>query len=302
MHFFGDTYRPPFEEKSLLIPVSSGCSHNRCKFCNLYGDSEFKVNPVDIIKEDIDSVAKYKTLYKRVFLVGGDPFALSYETLKEIAEYINEKLPRIETIGCHASIINIRDKTPEQLKELSELGFDDLNIGLETGLDSVLEFMDKGYSAAEAEEALLWLNDARMAYNLNLVTGLGGPALSMQNADASATLINAVQPKLIMVAPLHIEPGSVLEGMEAAGEFEQCTLKQIAEEQIRFIGKTDLEDTFYFGMQSVNPIRTNGLLDADKEPLIQSLKSGLDHFTEQQQNEPIRWFPPKVQLNASRTM
>lgn len=302
MHFLGDTYRPPFEEKSLLIPVSAGCSHNQCKFCNLYGETEFQVNSLEVIEEDISSVAKYRTLYKRVFLVGGDPFTLPFESLKFIAETINKKLPRIESIGCHASIMNVMTKTPDQLQELSELGFDDINIGLETGLDAVLEYMDKGYTSAEAKEALLNLNDARIAYNLNLVTGLGGPELSMENADASANLLNEVQPKLVMVAPLHMEPGAELEKMEEAGEFTQCTLGQIIDEQIRVLEKSDLKNTIYFGMQSVNPIRTNGTLNADKEYLIKELENGRNHFPEHQLNEPIRWFPPKVKLNASRTM
>lgn len=55
LHFLGDIYRPPFEEKSLLIPVSAGCSHNRCKFCNLYGETEFRVNTLGAIDEDISS-------------------------------------------------------------------------------------------------------------------------------------------------------------------------------------------------------------------------------------------------------
>lgn len=301
MHFIGHTYCPPFEEKSLLLPVSAGCSHNKCKFCNLYGDTEFEVNPLDVIKEDIDSVAKYRTLYKRVFLVGGDPFALPFETLKAIAEYINEKLPRIETIGCHASIMNVLDKSPEQLKELSELGFEDINIGLETGLDAALEYMDKGYTAAEAREALQRLNDARLSFHINLVTGLAGPDLSCENAEASAELLNEVQPKLIMMAPLHIEPGSELEGMVATGEFVQCTLGQIIDEQIRFLEKADMKDTIYFSMQSVNPIRINGNLPEDRDYLIEELEGGRSRFPEHQLNEPIRWFPPKIQLNASRT-
>lgn len=38
MHYTGVTFRPPFEERSLLLQASMGCSHNKCWFCSMYRD------------------------------------------------------------------------------------------------------------------------------------------------------------------------------------------------------------------------------------------------------------------------
>ena len=38
MHYTGVTFRPPFEERSLLLQASMGCSYNKCRFCSMYRD------------------------------------------------------------------------------------------------------------------------------------------------------------------------------------------------------------------------------------------------------------------------
>ena len=49
MHYTGTIWRPPYEAESLLLEVSAGCTHHRCKFCTLYHDLpfSFKKTPLD---------------------------------------------------------------------------------------------------------------------------------------------------------------------------------------------------------------------------------------------------------------
>ncbi len=54
--------RPPSEARSLLLQVTAGCTWNKCKFCELYKNSSFRAYTVDSIKEDIDTMAKYRDL------------------------------------------------------------------------------------------------------------------------------------------------------------------------------------------------------------------------------------------------
>lgn len=55
--------RPPSEAQSLLLQVTAGCTWNKCKFCQLYKRSQFKAYTVDSIKEDIDTMSKYRDLF-----------------------------------------------------------------------------------------------------------------------------------------------------------------------------------------------------------------------------------------------
>ena len=49
MHYTGTIWRPPYEAGSLLLEVTAGCTHHRCKFCTLYDDLPFpfRMSPLE---------------------------------------------------------------------------------------------------------------------------------------------------------------------------------------------------------------------------------------------------------------
>ncbi len=53
MKYTGPVYRPPFEEGSLLLQATVGCSHNRCAFCSMYRDVSFQVEDMEQIERDL---------------------------------------------------------------------------------------------------------------------------------------------------------------------------------------------------------------------------------------------------------
>ena len=160
MNYTGMIYRPPMEANSVLLQVTTGCSHNKCAFCYMYHDIPFSVSPMEEVMADIDEAARIWAGAERVFLENGDAFCLSAERLKRIADAIHEKHPKVNTIAMYASIQNIRGKTDKELRMLHECGINDLNIGVESGLDVALERLNKGHTADEAIYELKRLNDA----------------------------------------------------------------------------------------------------------------------------------------------
>ena len=118
MHYTGTIYRPPFEARSLLLQVTTSCSHNRCSFCTMYRDEPFRMEPLDQIEEDLVEARQYVPNVTRVFLENGDPFALSADRLEQIAVMIHAYLPRVETIAMYASVKNVIGKSDEELRRL----------------------------------------------------------------------------------------------------------------------------------------------------------------------------------------
>ena len=283
MKYTGITYRPPFEAASLLLQVTEGCSHNRCAFCTMYRDTPFRAESMDQIEKDLDEARVWRPRARRVFLENGDPFALSADRLKEIATLIHEKLPEVQTIAMYASINNIRGKTDEELKELCELGINDLNIGLESGMDSALELMCKGYDSAEAIEQLLRLKKAGIRFGVNIIFGMAGPALRREHAVATAELLNKVQPNLVFTGTIHAEPGCPLYEWATTGTFIENTLGEYFDEIETFVSHLELEDCRYYGLHPSNIFCLDGRLGRDKDRLLAEIEI-----------EKLEWGPEQM--------
>lgn len=276
MHWTEPTFRPPFEAQSLILQVTQGCSHNACSFCAMYRDTPFRISPIEEVEEDLEEFEKfYYAQPNRVFLEAGDAFCLPTERLVEIAELIHKHAPCVKTIGGYASIHNIRTKSDEDLKLLAELGYADFNIGVESALDDVLEWMNKGYDSSEARYHLFRMHAAKMPFNINIINAAAGPRRIREHADANAAFINDVRPTLVFATPLHVDPGTPLQKRFDSGEFEECTLGQYLEEEIRLLEGIDVE-TIFFGLHMSNPVPLGGMIPRDKEEMIRKLWEGMN--------------------------
>ena len=244
----------------------------------MYREVPFRASPLEEIEEDLRYIARYHALFDRVFLVNGDAFCLSAERLAEIAELVHHYLPHIKTIGGYASINNVLAKSEDELRMLSELGYADFNIGLESGLDDVLAFMNKGYTLDQAREALRRLNAAGMPFNVNIITAAAGKGRTAEHAAANASIVNEANPTLIFVSPLHVDPGTRLEQLVEDGEFEECSLGDYITEEIEFLKGLDVDDCVFFGQHISNPVRVSGLLPRDKDFLVGELELGMRRF------------------------
>lgn len=53
MHYIGPIFRTPHEAYTPLLQITVGCLHNKCKFCSMYKDVQFKVSPMEEIEADL---------------------------------------------------------------------------------------------------------------------------------------------------------------------------------------------------------------------------------------------------------
>ena len=68
MHYTGTIWRPPYEASSLLLEVTAGCTHHRCKFCTLYHNLpfQFRMSPLSDVEGDLRDEALGSILYEIV--------------------------------------------------------------------------------------------------------------------------------------------------------------------------------------------------------------------------------------------
>ena len=76
MHFTGQIYRPPTEAETPMLEVTSGCSHNKCAFCDMYRNSPFCVAPLWQVEQDLQELAQSGQVQDRIYLTGGDRASL----------------------------------------------------------------------------------------------------------------------------------------------------------------------------------------------------------------------------------
>lgn len=288
MHYTGPVYRPPFEANSLLLQVTVGCSHNKCAFCTMYRETPFAVCPTEQVEADIEEAARRRPNVTRVFLENGDAFVLSADRLEQIAEMIHAKLPKVQTITMYASILNVRTKTDEELRRLRTAGVNELNVGVESSLDEALRLLNKCYTAKEAKDELLRLKAAGFDYCLNIIFGAAGAAHRLENAEATAALLNKAKPFLIFTGTVHADPGCPLYEDMQSGAFTEPTFGEYLEEEELLLKRLALEDTYFFGVHPSNVLPMRGILPRDKEAMLEAIREMRAHMGSRLSERPIR--------------
>lgn len=268
MHFTGQVYRHPMESSTQLLEVTAGCSHNKCTFCTMYRDTKFSVSPKAHIEEDLEELKSMGRPIKRIFLVNGEPFVLSADKLIEIGEKINSYFPEIETITCYASILNLKNKSLEDLKKLKSLKYNQFHIGLESAYDPALKQMNKGFTQSEAYENLKKLTDAGIQWDAHVLTGIAGKGKSEIHIKETVKLINAFAPYMVSVMPTAVTTGSDLVALRNNGEFVECTEAEKLEEEKMLLELLDyhgLDDAYFFGSHNYNLVPVSGSLKHRKK-------------------------------------
>ena len=289
MKYTGITYRPPFEAGSLLLQVTEGCSHNSCSFCTMYRDVPFRTESIEQIEKDIQEAAKYVPHVNRVFLENGDPFVLSADRLIQIAEKIHQYLPDVETISMYASIKNIQNKSDEELLRFRSLRINELNIGVESGLDDALMLMNKGYTAKQALYELNRLKNAGIDYGANIIFGAAGNGRHQENAEATAELLNETRPYLIFTGTIHADPGCPLYEDLQNGAFVENTFEEYLQEEEHFLSLLDLPGCLYFGLHPSNVVPMQGYLNEDKELLLGEIQKKRKWLGKRLDERPVRY-------------
>ncbi len=267
-------YYPQDEMNTCLLPVTSGCSWNRCAFCSMYKDIRYAEVPFPDIEAELRSGYTYT---EKIFLTGADPLSIGFRKMKRLLDTIHQYLPYCARVASYASIQNIKRYSVEELSILHDAGLRMLYIGFETGSDDILAKMRKGHRVAEAIEQAQKLNRARLPFNAVIMYGIGGEGESEKNAVATAEMINQFTTDRVITMNLAIFYGTELEGMVQRGEFI------LAEQKERLVEiKTLLENLkprqpmIFDTTHPTNMIKIQGTLPQDKERLTWEVTRNLE--------------------------
>ena len=270
-------FRPPSEAASLILPVTDGCSWNKCTFCEMYTapQKKFLARSEDEVLESIRLTGqRYGGELRRVFLADGDALVLPTRRLVTILEAIKTHLPAVRRVSSYCLPRNLRKKSQAEIDELAAAGLKMVYVGAESGDDQVLAAVDKGETYATTCESLDKLGAAGIIRSVMILNGLGGKALSMQHAENSARLANAMQPEYLSTLVVSFPQGEERFRAGFPG-WEPLDQHALFVEMERFLSCLELKRTVFRSDHASNWLELKGTLGADKERLLAQVRQAI---------------------------
>lgn len=277
IRYIDPVYRPPSEADSLILPVTDGCSWNRCTFCEMYTAPQKKFRARDEA-ETLEMIRacgeRFGAEARRVFLADGDAMVLPTRRLLGILAAIRAHLPAVHRVSSYCLPRNLRKKSVAELKELADAGLKLVYVGAESGDDEVLVRVSKGETFESTHEALEKLVNAGIRRSVMILNGLGGLGLWQQHADNSARLVNATQPEYLATLVVSFPLG---EDRLRAGfpGWKPLSPHELFVEMERFLSGLELERTVFRSDHASNWLILKGTLGADKERLLAQVRAAV---------------------------
>lgn len=244
MHFTDTVYRNPYWPTFPLLQITQGCTHNSCKFCTMYKDVQFRLQPVEWIEEDLKELASAAPDARTIQLLSANPLAMTYDKIAPILEMINKYLPNMEYIYTQGRVTDLRNKTAEELRGLKDLGMREISLGVESGDDRTLDRINKGYHAEDIIEQCAKLKEAGIDFWMTFLNGVAGREHSLEHAVNSAKIFSQCDPMLVGTGGLVLFPGTPLLEEAERGEFQPLSEKEMLMELKTFVENLTCDCTF----------------------------------------------------------
>jgi len=169
---------------------------------------------------------------KRVFLQDANALAMSPGGLTDVLQYLKENFKSIETITCYARSRTCSRRTEEELEALNGAGLSWCFIGIESGCDDVLAYMNKGVKRSDHLKGCITLMAAGIHVAAFIMPGLAGgdEKRSGKHIRETITLLNEMKPTEIRIRSLAILEASPLYGLYGSGRFKPATEDQMIDE------------------------------------------------------------------------
>jgi biotin synthase-like enzyme len=316
--------RPPSEAYSLLIRVTRNCPWNRCKFCHVYKGKKFELRSVEEIKQDILAVKAIQDRLKETawksgyggrvedaaaailnnppneasfnvalwlyhggtsaFLQDANTLIMKTSELVEVIRFLKQTLPSITRVTSYGRSKTAAKKKLEELTQLHEAGLSRLHIGLESGYDPLLEYMDKGVTAAEHIKGGRNIVEAGISLCEYVLLGLGGKGMWREHATETARVLNQINPDFIRLRTLTIKQGMPLYDEVKNGNFIRQTDEEIIEEEKLFIENLNCQSNLISDHITNLLQEIEGKLPEDKEKMLATVARFQSLSPEEKQN------------------
>ena len=276
MEYEGQICRAPMERGSFMLPVMVGCSYNRCRFCTLFKHLKYRMLPMEQIEAELVRVERAGGKPGVIFLGDGNAFDLPASRLFGILEMIKRHFPDCRAVHMDATVSGIGEKTDRELEQFFQMGVRHLYLGIESGLEDVLSFMEKDHSIGEACRQVERLKAAGLVYDAHIMTGVAGSGRGLENAEQLAHFLNRTGPERVINFSMFLHRDAPLYREIGRGAFLPSTELENLKEERRLLellkpGKDTRGFLQYDGFHDYIEVRVKGTLPRDQGKMLRML-------------------------------
>jgi len=208
---------PPDQYMALVLQATEGCSYNRCTFCQFYRDRRFRIKSTAEFREHIRAVkalfGRAVGLRKSIFLADANALVIPQRCLLPLFEAVNEAFVFIppslagsararwkaahpvsfEGVYSFVSALDALRKSPDDFRALADLHLRRVYIGLESGDDALLRFLNKPCTAEDALRAVGTIKAGGVNVGVIIMTGIGGEQYAADHVARTIEVVNAME-------------------------------------------------------------------------------------------------------------
>lgn len=276
MRYEGSIYRPPSEAYSLILQVTIGCAHNKCTFCSMFKDKQFRVRKLEEVLEDLDSARRQYRQVEKIFLADGDALVLQNKDLLVVLNHIAKNFPECGRVGIYGSPQDVLRKSHEELVELRDNGIGIIYIGAESGSDKVLKDIIKGATREELIKSVQMIEAAGIKASVTFISGLAGTTGWEEHAIESGKMISEMEPSYASLLTLITEPGAQMHKDIKEGTFKTLSPVDVVKETALLLEHVNVSKKCVFrSNHASNYVSLRGDLPQDKEKMLHQLKEAM---------------------------
>jgi radical SAM superfamily enzyme YgiQ (UPF0313 family) len=266
-------FRPPSEATSLILQLTVGCSWNRCTFCGMYRGKDYRVRPVEELREEIRTIAPAATRVRRIFLADGDALAAPLEVLEQVLGEIGEAMPWVQRVGIYGDSGAILTKGTGELEKLRGMGLGIIYFGAESGDPETLRAVRKGATLERQIEACRNVREAGLKLSVMVLLGLAGRRESERHARATGRFLARAAPTFGAALTVTPVPGTEMHSAVEDGSFELPDRWEMLQELQWMLEEMDGYRGVFHANHASNYLPLKLRLPRDREATIELLES-----------------------------
>ena len=220
---------------------------------------------------------------KNVFIQDANSLAMKPADFIEALKYLKEQFPTVDRVTSYARSRTIAKRLSiEDLKNMKEAGLTRLHIGLESGSNHILKYMNKGVTREEHVECGRKVKESGVELSEYVILGLGGKKWWKEQAIETAEVLNRIDPDFIRFRTLKVLKDMPLYEKFEKGDFSLPADQDILMEERLLIEKLEGITSNIKSDHILNLLEeVDGKLPEDKEKMISIIDEFLSLSDEQ---------------------